>query len=137
MYTLHIYQDVFGGVAQEQVRVNATKALSNGIPMFVTEYGTGSVWPNETLEFGLAELWYKYFNQNFIAHTAWSMSDIPEIYSAIKAGSTSYNTPAAQIGAIVANSAYFSADGIFVNQQYQNLGILFKIFTKPPLNIKI
>ena len=57
MYTLHIYQDVFGGGPQEQVRANATTVLSNGIPIFVTEYGTASVWPNETLEFGLTTLW--------------------------------------------------------------------------------
>uniref|UniRef100_A0A914CCZ7 Glycoside hydrolase family 5 domain-containing protein n=1 Tax=Acrobeloides nanus TaxID=290746 RepID=A0A914CCZ7_9BILA len=50
MYTLHIYPDVFGGGSQEQVRTKATTAMSNGIPIFVTEYGTGSVWPNETLE---------------------------------------------------------------------------------------
>uniref|UniRef100_A0A914DX49 C-type lectin domain-containing protein n=1 Tax=Acrobeloides nanus TaxID=290746 RepID=A0A914DX49_9BILA len=129
MYTLHIYPDVFGGEGQEEARVKATTAMSNGIPIFVTEYGTGSVWPNETLEFGLAELWYKYFNQNFISHAAWSMSDIPEIFSAIKGDSTSSNTPAAQVGAIVANSAYFSADGIFVNQQYQNLGLTNSLST--------
>jgi len=51
--------------------------------------------------------------------------------SAIKNGSTSWNTPAAQMGAIVGNSAYFTESGIFVNQGFQNLGILFKMFTKP------
>ena len=131
MYTLHIYQDVFGGVVQENVRVNATKALSNGIPMFVTEYGTGSVWPNETLEFDEMTLWYKFFDQYFISHANWDMSDIPGTMSAIKNGSTISSTPAAQVGAIVANSAYFTENGIFVNQQHQNQGILFKMFTKP------
>ena len=133
MYTLHIYPDVFGGGPQQDVRIKATTALSNGIPMFVTEYGTGSVWPTKTLNemtLGEMDLWYKYLNQYFISHAAWSMSDIPEIYSAIQGGSTSSDTPPAQVGAIVANSAYFSADGIYVNQQYQHLGILFKLFTK-------
>ena len=131
MYTLHIYPDVFGGAHQEEIRANATTALSNGIPIFVTEYGTGSVWPNETLEFDEMTLWYKYFDQYFISHANWDMSDIPGTMSAIKNGSTTSSTPAAQVGAIVANSAYFTENGIFVNQQHQNQGILFKMFTKP------
>jgi endoglucanase len=131
MYTLHIYQDVFGGGLQEQRRAQTTTALSNGIPIFVTEYGTASVWPNETLEFGLTELWYKYFDQYFISHANWDMSDIPGTMSAIKSGNTVWDTPAAQVGAMVANSAYFTENGIFVNQRLQNQGILFKIFTKP------
>jgi len=132
MYTLHIYPDVFGGGVEEVVRANATTAMSNGIPIFVTEYGTGSVWPNETLEFDEMTLWYKYFDQYFIPHTNWDMSDIPGTMSAIKNGSTISSTPAAQVGAIVANSAYFTENGIFVNQRHQNQGILFKkMFTKP------
>ena len=131
MYTLHIYPDVFGGGVEEVVRANATTAMSNGIPIFVTEYGTGSVWPNETMELSEMIPYYEYFNQYFLSHTCWSMSDIPEIYSAIQGGSTNSSTPAAQVGAIVANSAYFTENGIFVNQQHQNQGILFKMFTKP------
>ena len=131
MYTMHIYPDVFGGVVEVQKRANTTTAMSNGIPIFVTEYGTGSVWPNETLEFDEMTLWYKYFNQYFLSHATWSMSDIPEIFSAIQGGSTNSSTPAAQVAAIVENSAYFTENGIFVNQRHQNQGILFKMFTKP------
>jgi hypothetical protein len=131
MYTLHVYQDVFGGIPQETYRAKATTALSNGIPIFVTEYGTGSVWPNETLEFGLTELWYKYFDQYFISHANWDMSNIPGIMSAIQDGYANSGTPAAQVGAIVANSAYFTENGIFVNQRLQNQGILFKCSQNP------
>ena len=131
MYTLHIYPDVSGGGPQEQVRTKATTAMSNGIPIFVTEYGLASVWPNVTLELDLMPAWYKYFNQYFISHATWSMSDVPEAFSAIQGGITTDSTPAAQVGAIVANSAYFTENGIFVNQRHQNQGILFKMFTKP------
>jgi endoglucanase len=130
VYTLHLYMDVFGGVPQEQARAKATTALSNGIPMFVSEYGTASVWPNETLQFGQVERWHEFFDQYFISHTNWCMSDIPGTMSTIKAGSTSQKTPA-QIGAIVADSAYFTENGIFVNQRFQNSGTLFQISTKP------
>jgi endoglucanase len=135
MYTLHIYPDVFGGGPQEEVRTKATTAMSNGIPIFVTEYGTASVWPNITLELDLMLPWYKYFKQYFLSHATWSMSDVPELFSAIQGSITNSSTPAAQVGAIVANSAYFTETGIFVNQQFQNLGILFKVFTKSIKNL--
>jgi hypothetical protein len=105
--------------------------MSNGIPIFVTEYGLASVWPNVTLELDLMPAWYKYFNQYFLSHATWSMSNVPELFSAIQGGITTDSTPAAQVGAIVANSAYFTENGIFVNQRHQNQGILFKILTKP------
>ena len=127
MYTLHIYPDLSDS-DNEQIRASATTAFSSGTPIFVTEYGVGR---DSTLAFDEMTLWYKYLDQYFISRATWSMCDMPEIFSAITNGSTISSTPAAQVGAIVANSAYFTENGIFVNQQFQNLGILFKMFTKP------
>ena len=117
--------DVYGGIPQQTARAQTTAALSNGIPIFVTEFGTSSVWPNATLEFDETVLWWAYLDQYFISRVNWDMTDIPGMTSAITWGTTSWDTPAAQLGAIVANSAYWTDTGIFVNQRHQNKGIFF------------
>lgn len=69
-YTLHFYAATHG----DALRQKAQTAINNGLPLFVTEWGTveatadGPVDPEET------DLWIDFLEQNHISHCNWSVT---------------------------------------------------------------
>ncbi len=90
-YTLHFYAGTHG----EGLRNQARTALRNGIPLFVTEWGT----VNANGDGGVAEAetnrWMSFLRDNNISHLNWAVNDKREGASIIKPGtSTQGNWPA-------------------------------------------
>lgn len=89
-YTLHFYAGTHG----DNLRRQAITALDNGIPLFVTEWGTvnangdGGVAAEET------ERWMQFLRERNISHLNWAVNDKSEGASIIKPGtSTQGNWP--------------------------------------------
>ncbi len=81
-YTLHFY----AGTHKQFLRDEATRALNNGIALFVTEWGAvnangdGGADQQETLR------WMEFMRQNGISHANWSVSDKAEGASVVASG---------------------------------------------------
>lgn len=93
-YTLHFY----AGTHRDDLRNKAQTALNNGIPLFVTEWGTvnasgdGGVAADETRR------WMRFLRENNISHLNWAVNDKQEGASIIKPGtSTLGNWPDTQL----------------------------------------
>ena len=71
MYSLHFYT----GTHKEYLRDKATKAISNGIPVFVSEWGVSDASGNGGVYLDEADVWMKYLNDNNISYINWSLSD--------------------------------------------------------------
>lgn len=84
-YALHFYAGNHG----QALRDRATRAMNNGIALFVTEWGSvnagghGPVSTNETRK------WMEYLKQNQISHVNWAVSDKVEGSSIIKSRANS------------------------------------------------
>nr|UNG40289.1 glycoside hydrolase family 5 subfamily 2 [Gaurotes virginea] len=82
MYTLHFYS-VDG---KQWLRDRASNAMSHGIPLFVSEYGTcagtgdGEILPEET------QLWWDWLDENNLSYVNWAFSDKVENASALIPG---------------------------------------------------
>jgi endoglucanase len=81
-YTLHFYAGTHG----QNLRNKAQTALNNGIPLFVTEWGTinangdGAVATTET------QLWMDFLHTNKLSHANWALNDKNEGASAVIVG---------------------------------------------------
>jgi len=81
-YSLHFYS----GTHKDTLRAKATEALSRGVALFVTEFGTteasgnGNVYKSETLT------WWKFLDDNQISWCNWSIADKAETSAALSPG---------------------------------------------------
>ena len=74
--TLHFYaatHQVGGGYDG-----NASQAMSAGVPVFATEWGTVSADGNGGANQGASEAWINWMNQNKVSWANWSASAVPE-----------------------------------------------------------
>jgi len=87
-YTLHFY----AGTHTQYLRNKASTALSSGLPLFVTEWGTCDASGNGGLNLAESQTWIDFLNQNKLSWASWSLFDKPETASALVPGaSTSGN----------------------------------------------
>ena len=82
-YTLHFYAASHKG----QERNRAITALKNGIPLFVTEWGTVSASGDGAMDVAESNTWMQFLYDNNISHANWSISDKAEGASILKPGS--------------------------------------------------
>lgn len=82
-YTLHFY----AATHKEQERNRARTALRNGIPLFVTEWGTVSASGDGDMDAAESDTWLQFLYDNNISHANWSVSDKLEGASILKPGS--------------------------------------------------
>uniref|UniRef100_A0A914I0L6 Endoglucanase n=1 Tax=Globodera rostochiensis TaxID=31243 RepID=A0A914I0L6_GLORO len=90
MYTFHFYAAthfVNGLGAKLQTAIN------NGLPIFVTEYGTCSADGNGNIDTNSISSWWSLMDNLKISYLNWAISDKSETCSALKPG-----TPAANVG---------------------------------------
>ena len=86
-YTLHFY----AASHKEQERGRARTALRNGIPLFVTEWGTVGASGDGAMDVAESDTWMDFLYDNNISHANWSVSDKVEGASILKAGTNGEN----------------------------------------------
>lgn len=79
-YTLHFY----AASHKEELRNRARTALRNGIPLFVTEWGTVEADGDGTADAAETDIWMQFLYDNNISHANWSVSDKDEGASILK-----------------------------------------------------
>ena len=73
-YTLHFYAGTHG----ESLRNQARTALNNGIPLFVTEWGTVNADGNGDANESSTREWMGFVQENNISHLNWAINDKDE-----------------------------------------------------------
>jgi len=73
-YTLHFY----AGTHRQSLRDVAARALSGGIPIFVTEYGTCAASGNGKFDPAETAAWFEFLEANRISYCNWSVADKAE-----------------------------------------------------------
>lgn len=83
-YTLHFY----AGTHFQYLRNKADTALSRGVALFVTEYGTCDASGDGNLNLTESKAWTDWMDQKGISSCNWSMNDKAETASALVAGAS-------------------------------------------------
>jgi endoglucanase len=81
-YTLHFY----AGSHKQSLRDKATYAISKGLPLFVTEWGTCDASGNGGLDLAESKTWLDFLDKNHISWANWSLFDKQETASALVPG---------------------------------------------------
>ena len=74
VYALHFYS----GTHKDYLRDKMDKALSNNIPIFVSEFGVSDASGNGGVYLDEAKIWLDYLNKKNISWINWSLSDKSE-----------------------------------------------------------
>nr|UNG40321.1 glycoside hydrolase family 5 subfamily 2 [Phymatodes testaceus] len=85
MYTLHFY----AGTHKQWLRDTADAAISQGLPIFVTEYGTVNADGDGDVDIDESTLWWDWLDENNISYVNWAISDKLEGASVLVANTTS------------------------------------------------
>ncbi|MBQ8177040.1 MAG: cellulase family glycosylhydrolase [Oscillospiraceae bacterium] len=73
-YTLHFY----AGTHKQWLRDNADRAISAGIPLFVTEWGSVNADGNGSIDKTSTEEWFAWMDKNNISSCNWAVNDKDE-----------------------------------------------------------
>nr|UNG40307.1 glycoside hydrolase family 5 subfamily 2 [Mesosa nebulosa] len=87
MYSLHFYS----GTQQEPFREIARNAVKDGLPVFVTEYGTVNADASPPVDVEQTKLWYEFLDENNLSMVNFAISDKDEGASALIPGTTPEN----------------------------------------------
>ena len=74
MYSLHFYADTH----KDDLRNKMNKAIENGLPIFVTEYGLCDASGNGSINIPESNKWINALNKNNISYVAWNLSNKDE-----------------------------------------------------------
>ncbi len=83
-YTLHFYAGSHG----QYLRDWASTAMSNGIALFVTEWGSVDASGDGGVNAGETNLWVNFMKANGISHANWALNDKAEGASALTPGAS-------------------------------------------------
>jgi endoglucanase len=99
-YTLHFY----AASHKASLRAKASAALSKGVALFVTEYGTCDASGGGSVDATSTQEWMTFMKQNNLSHCNWALNDKAEAASALVTGtnpaaawSDSYLTPSGRL----------------------------------------
>nr|ADW77528.1 beta-1,4-endoglucanase [Ditylenchus destructor] len=109
MYTLHYY----AGTHKQDLRNKAQTALNNGLPIFVTEYGTVNADGNGGVDSASTQAWWDFLDQNMISYANWAVEDKSEGAAAFIPG-----TPATVAG--VSSDSNLTPSGQMVKAKYKS-----------------
>jgi len=84
VYTLHYY----AATHKASLRAKAENALSRGVALMVTEYGTCEASGDGLVDVAESRLWWDFLDANFISHCNWAVSDKKESASALVPGAS-------------------------------------------------
>ncbi len=82
MYTLHFYSATHKDMYRDKLK----KALENGLPVMVTEFGVSEASGDGNINTSEAKKWLDLLDQNQISYFAWSLSNKNETASLLKVG---------------------------------------------------
>ncbi len=82
MYALHFYAGTHG----EALRQKADKALQQGLPIFVTEFGLSQADGNGGVFTEVCDEWMKWMDTHHLSWANWSYSDVDESSAALQHG---------------------------------------------------
>ncbi len=80
MYTLHFYAGTHGG----DLRKKAETALSQGLPLFVSEFGISDASGNGGLDQKEGDQWMKFLKKHKISYIGWNLSNKEESSALLK-----------------------------------------------------
>ncbi len=83
-YTLHFYS----GSHKQWLRDIATRAMKNGIALFVTEFGTTDASGNGPVDREETKAWWAFLDANGISWCNWSIADKNESSAVLKPGAS-------------------------------------------------
>ena len=87
MYTMHFYAaDKWSANHQGRRMGYVSKAIANGVPVFVTEFGTQDGWGDGANDFVMSAKWMKFMEERKISWCNWNYSDSPLTGAAWKTG---------------------------------------------------
>lgn len=87
MYTMHFYAaDTWQSNHQQRRMDYVAKAIDNGIPVFVTEFGTQNGWGDGANDFVASQKWLDFMRDKKISWCNWNFSDSPLSGAAWKNG---------------------------------------------------
>ena len=81
-YTLHFY----AATHKAELRTKASTALSKGVALFVTEYGTCDASGAGSVDAASTKEWMDFLKQNKLSHCNWAINDKAEAASALVPG---------------------------------------------------
>ncbi len=84
-YTLHFYAGTHG----QWLRDKAQTALSNGVALFVTEWGSVGANGDGAVNYAETNSWINFLKDKGISHANWALNDKAEGSSALKPGASS------------------------------------------------
>ena len=94
MYTLHFY----AASHKAYYRQKAQTAINNGLPIFVSEWGTCEYTGDGSYDFNESDTWLNFLDTNTISWCNWSLNDKAEAASAlVPLASTNGNWPDSQL----------------------------------------
>lgn len=106
MYTLHFY----AGTHKQWLRDLAQGAIDQGLPIFITEYGTDNIDEVNWVDEEESQLWWTWLDQNNLSYTNWAICDVNEASAALIA-----DTPTSK----VCDPDYLTESGKLVVAQNQ------------------
>lgn len=80
MYSLHFYADTHGEWLRDRMR----KAVNDGLPVFVTEFGTCDASGNTGLNIGESDKWIQAMDECGVSYVAWNLSNKAETSAIFK-----------------------------------------------------
>jgi endoglucanase len=83
-YTIHFYANTH----RQGLRNKVSAALSSGVAVFATEWGTCDASGDGTLDLGETQAWLNFFAQHHISDANWAVSDKSEACSALRPGAS-------------------------------------------------
>lgn len=86
-YSLHFY----AASHKQNIRASAAAALSRGIALFSTEYGTSEASGTGTFDAAETRLWWNFLHANGIGSANWSVSALGETSAAFNNGTSATN----------------------------------------------
>jgi endoglucanase len=84
-YSLHFY----AATHKQHLRVKADAAMTQGAPLFVTEWGAVSADGNGAVDRGETLRWQEYLRQHCLSQAQWAVSDKKEAASLFQSGASS------------------------------------------------
>nr|VDC58062.1 Pv-eng-5 [Pratylenchus vulnus] len=106
MYTFHFYAATHGATYRTKVQT----AYDNGLPVFVTEYGTTESSGDGTVDTSATATWYTFLDGLNISYANWAVDQKSESSAALISG-----TPVSGVG----TSSYWTTSGAYVNAHLQ------------------
>nr|USZ80409.1 glycoside hydrolase family 5 subfamily 2 [Tetropium fuscum] len=107
MYTLHFY----AGTHKETLRNTAQAAIDDGLPIFVTEYGTVNADGDGDVDVDSTDAWWTWLDTNKMSYLNWAISDKDEGSNALLVNTTAAN---------VCLEDYLSTSGLLVVAQNES-----------------